>query len=298
MEIPCVTLKGKIIDFETENIVPIYLGKDIIDSCAFNIIDFGMKNDIVTKCNEVECYKTKCAHCGSFCRNDLCPYGHDGSKCIHCGALCRDGLCPYEHNGKKCINCGTFLEDGFCPYGHDGTECKHCLSFHNYGYCQCKQSGGKYKTCRLDNLKKYFGNSRRSWIKMMSMCIIGYKYINDDISYLSIYRLCKFLSTCYGKNYSIKQLADLSEKYMHKISFHEDDAILIESISSFGNEYIFENQNNDKKNPSPTLTLKYEETKCKRCTKPYLKGRCIVSPNGIKCGNCGVFNKYGVLQLD
>ncbi len=291
MEIYCVTLKGKTICFETDNIVPIYLGKDIIDSCMFGLIDFGVKKDIMTKRDDIKCYKTRCKHCGSFCRNGSCPYDHDGSKCIHCGALCRNGLCPYEHNGKKCIHCGTFLEDGFCPYGHDGTKCKHCGSFHNYGYCRCKQSGGEYKTCRLDNLKDYFGNSRRSWIKMMLMCIIGYR--KYDISYFSVYQLCKFLSTCYGRNYSIKKLAYLSEKYMHGMLFDEEDAVLIESIIS--PKRISANQNNDKKNPTPLL-LKYEETKCKRCTKPYLKGRCIVSPNGIKCGNCGVFNKHGALQ--
>lgn len=292
MEISCVTLKGKTIDLDTAN-VAVYLGKDIVSSCVFGIIDFGMKKNIAAKCDDLKYYKTECAHCGSFCRNGSCPYDHDGSKCIHCGALCRNALCPYEHNGKKCIHCRTFLEDGFCPYGHDGTKCKHCGSFHNYGYCQCKQSGGEYKTCSLDNLKDYFGNSRRSWIKMMLMCIIGYKYKNCNISYLSVYQLCKFLSTCYDRNYSIKKLADLSENFMHELSFDEEDAILIESM--FSPKRISANQNNDKKISTPLL-LKYEETKCKRCSKPYLKSRCIVSPNGIKCGNCGVFNKHGALQ--
>lgn len=292
MEISCVTLKGKTIDLDTEN-VAVYLGKDIIGSCMFGIIDFGVKKDTVIKRDDIKCYKTRCKHCGSFCRNGSCPYDHDGSKCIHCGSLCQNGSCPHEHNGKKCIHCGTFLEDDFCPHGHDGTKCKHCPRFCNYGYCRCKQSGGEYKTCRLDNLKKYFGNSRRSWIKMMLMCIIGYK--KYDISYLSVYKLCKFLSTYYGSNYSIKKLANLLEIDIHKISFDEEDTILIESTIS--RKRISANRNNDKKFSTPLL-LKYEETKCKRCTKPYLKGRCIVSPNGIKCGNCGVFNKHGALQCD
>ncbi|AVG46661.1 hypothetical protein [Acanthamoeba polyphaga mimivirus] len=295
MEISPVTLKGKINNFETENIVTIYLGKDLFDSCMFDISYLIMNENTATKCDKIEYYKTKCVHCGTFCQNDSCPYGHDGTKCIHCGSLCRDNMCPHEHNGKKCIHCGTFLEDKYCPYGHDGTECKHCGSFHNYGHCQCKQSGGEYKKCRLDNLKKYFGNSRRSWVKMMLMCVIGYKYKNNNISCLSIYQLCKFLSACYDKNYSVEKLAIMSEKNMDRFLSKHEDAILIEPTLSPIN--ICANQNNDKKTSTPLL-LKYEETKCKRCTKPYLKGRCIVSPNGIKCGNCGIFNKYGALQCE
>ncbi|AEX61093.1 hypothetical protein c7_L27 [Megavirus courdo7] len=38
------------------------------------------------------------------------------------------------------------------------------------------------------------------------------------------------------------------------------------------------------------------ETSCKKCQKPFIKGRCVVKKVGITCGHCGHHTKYGKLQ--
>ncbi|AVG46830.1 hypothetical protein [Acanthamoeba polyphaga mimivirus] len=43
-------------------------------------------------------------------------------------------------------------------------------------------------------------------------------------------------------------------------------------------------------------SLIYTETSCKKCQKPFVKGRCVVKKVGITCGHCGHHCKHGKLQ--
>ena len=81
-----------------------------------------------------------------------------------------------------------------------------------------------------------------------------------------------------------------------------DDGFIVDPIPhmhlSFGHYFNkpiedLEMQNNHPQVENQKLTS--GPSKCKRCKKPFIKGRSVVSPNGIKCGHCGVFSKNGII---
>nr|WBF71229.1 hypothetical protein [Megavirus caiporensis] len=63
---------------------------------------------------------------------------------------------------------------------------------------------------------------------------------------------------------------------------------------------VFENADRDetcKKSVEEIIKdLVNTETSCKKCQKPFIKGRCVVKKVGITCGHCGYHSKHGKLQ--